>query len=101
MPSELVQKHFDKLLLVCLFLFMLLFTLIAVTIGVVLQGKTDPSNVAWCRETAGTILGALVTLISGMSLRGIASPPAAPPPSTPPTATPPTAIPPAPSEGER
>jgi membrane associated rhomboid family serine protease len=70
MSPDLVRKHFDKLLLVCLFLFMLLFTLIAVTAGVLMQGKVDQSNVAWCRETAGTILGALIGLISGMSLRG-------------------------------
>ena len=81
MPSEFVQKHFDKLLLVVLFLFMLLFTLVALTIALLLKGNVDPSNVAWCRETAGTILGALISLISGMSLRGLGSPSSSAPPS--------------------
>ena len=74
MPSEFVKKHFDKLLLVSLFFFMLLFTLIIVTAGIFLQTKVDPSNVAWCRETAGTILGALIGLISGMAARAGATP---------------------------
>ena len=64
MASEFVHKHFDKILLVTLFLFMLFFTLTTVIVGGQLQQKVDPNTVAWCRETAGIILGALIGLIT-------------------------------------
>lgn len=56
---EFIKENFDKLLLT--FLFLIIFS---ATVHMAYHNM-DASDVAWARESAGTILGGLLGLITG------------------------------------
>lgn len=56
------RQNFDKILLAVLWIGALLFTLH------MMHDSMDKDNVAWGREAAGTVLGALLGLITGSRL---------------------------------
>jgi hypothetical protein len=61
--GQFFRGNFDKLLLFFLLLIVLVLVLHMA------HDKADASNIAWGREQAGTILGALLGLITGAALR--------------------------------
>ena len=60
--KELVHAHFDKLLLTFLFLCVLGTTILLIVTG------QDQADIAWARETASAVIGALVGLVTGVAL---------------------------------
>lgn len=61
--GQILRANFDKLLL-----FVLLLIMLAVVLHLT-HGQSDASNIAWGREQSGTVLGALLGLITGAALR--------------------------------
>ncbi len=61
---DFLKQHFDRFLLSILFIVMVLMVLHLA------HKMADPSVISWAREEAGTILGALLGLITGGLLRG-------------------------------
>jgi len=63
---EFLKSHFDKFLLAGIFL-----ALVCITIHLIHDGANiDAATVNWAEDQAGTVLGALLTLITGAVLRG-------------------------------
>ena len=70
---DFIRQNFDKLLLASLLLVML---------GVIVHmthDHADAGNVSWAREQSGTVLGALITLVTGAILANKKQDPPAPP----------------------
>lgn len=61
---EFFQRNFDKFLLLFLYL-----TLLSVVLALLVLGKPpDQGAVSWAREAAGTVLGGLLGLITGVRI---------------------------------
>lgn len=60
---EWFQQNTDKLLLSVIWFISLLFVLF-----LILRSGVSPENISWAREASGTILGAILGLITGVAL---------------------------------
>jgi hypothetical protein len=54
--GQFLRNNFDKVML---------FLLLLIVLGVVLYLRGDKDNIGWAREQTGTVLGALLGLITG------------------------------------
>ena len=66
--SAWFRSNFDKIILWISWLLALGYA------SFLIYGKADPSNVAWGREIAGTLLGAFLGLVTGSRIASSSSP---------------------------
>ena len=60
--TTFIQVNFDKLLLTVMWVVQLIVVLLLVTVA------RDMSSISWARELTGTVVGALIGIITGASL---------------------------------